>query len=211
MKFYILTLFFIGNIFCKVIVFDWHGVIANFSNTNALSSFYKMDHKFNFLKNLYKFAKRGVIEKQTEWRSITNALNKNQKDDVYALINCHKLNSQMVEIIYELHKKYPLALFSNVDRDSLEWFSKNNRQVKDLLDLFQLIWTPCQENGYVRKSDPKSYTDFLEKFYEKFGNEDLIFIDDSKSKIKLAQKKGIKTYYFRSTARFKNDLNDIVS
>ena len=211
MKSYLLTTVFIGNIFCKVIVFDWHGVIANFSKTNALSSFYKMDHKLNFIKNLYKFTKRGVIEKQTEWRSITKALNKDQEDDVYALINCHKLNSQMVEIIYELHKKYPLALFSNVDKDSLEWFSKNNPQVKDLLPLFQLIWTPSLENGYVRKSDPKAYTDFLEKFKEKFGDKDLIFIDDSKSKIKLAQKNGIKTYYFKSAAKFKNDLNDIVS
>ena len=212
MKSYLLTIVLIGNIFCKVIVFDWHGVIANFSKTNALSSFYKMDNKFNFLKNLYKFTKRGVIEKQTEWRSITNALNKTQKDDVYALINCHKLNSQMVDIIHDLHKKkYPLALFSNVDKDSLDWFSKNNPQVKELLPVFKLIWTPSIENGYVRKSDSKAYTDFLEKFKEKFGEQDLIFIDDSKSKIKLAQKNGIKTYYFKSTSKFKNDLDDVIN
>jgi FMN phosphatase YigB (HAD superfamily) len=212
MKSFVLTTVFITNLFGKVIVFDWHGVIANFSKTNALSSFYKMDNKLNFFKNLYKFTKRGIIEKQTEWRSITNALNKNQQDDVYALINCHKLNNQMIDIIYDLHKKkYPLALFSNVDKDSLDWFSQNNKQVKRLLEIFQLIWTPCLENGYVRKSDPKAYQDFLEKFKEKFGDQDLIFIDDSKSKIKLAQKTGIKTYYFRSAAKFKNDLDDILS
>lgn len=209
---YLLTFVLVANLFCKVIVFDWHGVIANFSKTNAVSSFYQMDNKINFLKNLYKFTKRGVIQKQSEWRSITNALNKDQNDDVYAVINCHKLNPEMVEIINDLHKKkHPLALFSNVDKDSLKWFANQNQEVKNLLRLFQLIWTPSLENGYVRKSDPKAYDDFLKKFKETFGEQDLIFIDDSKSKIKLAQKNGIKTYYFKSIGKFKEDLDKIIN
>ncbi len=207
-----LVFLFMTNIFPKVIVFDWHGVIANFSKTNAISSFYQMDNKINFLKNLYKFTKRGVIQKQSEWRSLTNATNKYQNDDVYALINCHIINTEIEKIIYELHKKkYPLALFSNIDQDSLNWLSNKNTDIKNLLNLFQLIWTPESANGYVRKSDPKAYADFLKKFKEKFGNEDMIFIDDSKSKIKLAQKNGINTYYFKSAAKFKEDIDKIVN
>jgi len=212
MSSYLLTFLCVANIFCKVIVFDWHGVIANFSKTRAISSFYQMDNKFNFFKNLYKFTKRGVIQKQSEWRSITNALNKDQNDDVYAVINSHKLNPEMVEIIHYLHKKnYALALFSNVDKDSLEWLANQNLQVKGLLTLFTLIWTPSIENGYLRKSDTKAYTDFLKKFKETFDEQELIFIDDSKSKIKLAQKNGIKTYHFKSAAKFKDDLDKIIN
>lgn len=204
-----LTLFFTQANSKKIFLFDWHGVICNMSTKKALKSFYDMPEKSKFVKNLCKFVKKGLIEKEAKWRSIEYATNQDKSSETFAVINCHDLNPKMISIIKKIKEKgYLVGVFSNIGKDSLEWMAEKDSRIKELLEEFDFIWTSSEANGYARKSEERAFEDCLIKIKEKFGDEKIetILIDDSRSKLKIANKKGFIPYYFKNDKKFKNDL-----
>ena len=195
--YFLLTINFNNIIYAQdsnnnIILFDLHGVLLDRCLLDGVKSFFKMSDKITFLKNVIKHQK-------DKSKSIGFIANKVNRDDINATLNCFKLNTEMAKIIYKLKKAgYKVGIFSNIDSQSLEYMAKRNVELKKLLKVFDFKWVACAENNYVTKSSPQTFISCKEKLKEKFGENTVILIDDSKKKLELAKKAGFKTYYFKS-------------
>ena len=207
--YFLLTINFNNIIYAQdsndnIILFDLHGVLLDRCLLDGVKSFFKMSDKIAFLKNVIK-------HQRDKSQSIGYIANKENRDDINATLNCFKLNTEMAKIIYKLKKAgYKIGIFSNIDSQSLDYMAKRNVELKKLLKVFDFKWVACAANNYATKSSPQTFISCKEKLEEKFGKNTVTLIDDSKKKLKLAQKAGFKTYHFNSIDKaFKQNLQSI--
>lgn len=207
--YFLLTINFNNIIYAQdsndnIILFDLHGVLLDRCLLDGVKSFFKMSDKITFLKNVIK-------HQRDKSQSIGYIANKENRDDINATLNCFKINTEMAKIIYKLKKAgYKVGIFSNIDSQSLDYMAKRNVELKKLLKVFDFKWVACAANNYATKSSPQTFISCKEKLEEKFGKNTVTLIDDSKKKLKLAQKAGFKTYHFNSIDKaFKQNLQSI--
>ena len=207
--YFLLTINFNNIIYAQdsndnIILFDLHGVLLDRCLLDGVKSFFKMSDKITFLKNVIK-------HQRDKSQSIGYIANKENRDDINATLNCFKINTEMAKIIYKLKKAgYKVGIFSNIDSQSLDYMAKRNVELKKLLKVFDFKWVACAANNYATKSSPQTFISCKEELTKKFGKNTVTLIDDSKKKLKLAQKAGFKTYHFNSIDKaFKQNLQSI--
>jgi FMN phosphatase YigB (HAD superfamily) len=180
----------------KLILFDWHGVVVKQSTKKAIKGFFKLKNKFNFLKNLIK---------QDKSKSMGFNANQTKDETIYPVLNCHDLDPEMAKVIKNLKAKgYKIGIFSNIDADSLQWAAKNDKKIKEIVDLVDFTYVAEAKNSFKTKNSPETFQECKKMIKESFGNDiKIVFIDDSKKNVEQGQRIGFRTHYYKSIAQFK--------
>ncbi|MCL4361366.1 HAD hydrolase-like protein [Candidatus Dependentiae bacterium] len=185
-----------------VFAFDLHGVVLNINYLEATKTILcnlKNYQALKFLLNpiiMYKFFKLVkncyVIEKVIDDFGLQHPAISNIKDSIINIINCQKINSEMVETIKLLrHLGYKIYILSNIGSKTLSEFVKKN---PDFLSLFDGHFIPSQENGFAHKPHPEFYKLFREKF--DLEGVKIVFVDDILENVKAAEKEKFDSILF---------------
>lgn len=187
----------------QLILFDWHGVVVKQSTKKAIKAFLKLKNKFKFLKNLFNHDKN---------KSMGFNTNKNQDESVYPVINCHKLDPEMAQLIKNLKARgFKIGIFSNIDADSLNWLAKEDKKIKEIVDLVDFTYVANAKNDFKTKNSPETFKECKKMIKDSLGHDiDIIFIDDSKQNVEQGQRHGFKTHYYQSIAKFKEFITNLL-
>jgi FMN phosphatase YigB (HAD superfamily) len=187
----------------QLILFDWHGVVVHQSTKKAIQGFFKLKNKFKFLKNLLN---------QDKNKSMGFNTNQTKDESIYQVLNCHDLDPEMARVIKNLKAKgYKIGIFSNIDADSLKWASNKDKKIKEIVDLVDFTYVANAKNNFKTKNSPETFKECKKMIKESLGkNTDIIFIDDSKKNIEEGQRQGFKTHYYKSIAKFKAFITNLL-
>lgn len=195
-----------------VFAFDLHGVIFQRDYARMAKILWKFPHKFKlcialcnplFWLDALKLAyNKGVAE-----QFIVSLARKHKRLLPFiplgiTIANTQRPVPQMVALLKELTARgYQLHIFSNIGALCL---ADLRPQHPDIFALFASVTIPTQENGYIRKPSEQAFNNFFANSGAAPHN--IIFIDDSRSNIRAAQRYGIHGIYFRSPALVHDQL-----
>jgi FMN phosphatase YigB (HAD superfamily) len=187
----------------KLILFDWHGVVVKQSTKKAITAFFKLKNKFKFLKNVFK---------QDKNKSMGFNTNKHQDESIYPVINCHNLDPEMAQLIKKLKSRgFKIGLFSNIDADSLNWLTKEDKKIKEIVDLVDFTYVANPKNDFKTKNSPETFKECKKMIKDSLGHDiDIILIDNSKKNVEQGQKHGFKTHYYKSITKFKDFITNLL-
>jgi len=192
-----------------IIEFDLHNVIVNYDNIKIIKTFFKSKGKLKLILimlnpfvwwSILKLAYNNGIAEQY----IVGLGKKHKNLAPYVplgieIANCQKTNPHMVKLLDELREKgYRLHLFSNI---GTKIFASLKKQKPDLVQYFDKIILPSQENGYLRKPHANAFINYLEQ--NKDTNKQILFIDDKIKNAKNASKNGIIGILFKSESQLR--------
>jgi HAD superfamily hydrolase (TIGR01509 family) len=109
-----------------------------------------------------------------------------------------KVNTKIFSIIEKLRKNYKTAILSNADAISVRArFEKQNFPLERYFD-YVLI---SSETGLL-KPDPEAFKHCLSEMNVK--PEEVVFVDDTRKNILLAESVGMKGHHFRDVKEFES-------
>ena len=184
----------------KIILFDLHGVLIEFSFLELTKSFIKYNKKLDLIvcfldpriiyKTIYLIFTENVVEKAA-FILIKKfpKLNKHY-DFILAGINKQIIKKNSLKILENLKKDNQLYIFSNIGEKSIKILEiKYPELFTNFTDIF---YTKSSEN-YLCKPSKEYFENVIKKLPK---NKEIIFIDDKKKNLIVA-----KTFNFR-TIRF---------
>jgi len=193
-----------------IIVFDLHDVIVNYDYIKIIKTFFASKGKlklfitmlnpfvwWNIIKLIYNnaIAEQYIIGLGKEHKNLTPYIPLG-----IAIANCQKANPKMIILLKELKNKgYTLQLFSNIGTQIFKDFKQKNPHI---INYFDKVILPSQENGYLRKPHQNAFLNFLEKNKEN-SNKQILFIDDKEKNTHKALSHGIIGISFKSEAQLR--------
>lgn len=188
-----------------IIAFDLHDVIVNYDYIKIIKTFFKSKGKLKLIiimlnpyiwwSTLQLAYNNGIAE-----QFIIGLGQKHKSLTPYiplgiAIANCQKTNPHMLQMLKELKKRgYTLHLFSNI---GTKIFQDLKQQKPSLVQYFDKVILPSQENGYRRKPHHNAFINYLEQNKDN-KNTQILFIDDKTKNIKKAHSYGIIGILFQS-------------
>lgn len=202
------------NATTTVIVFDLNGVLIRYSPLMACKCFVKYNHKFKLLLLIlnplhsfsifYLLVTESVIEKMVMMLFQKYSAFRQHKEFIMDLINCQIPIPKTMEIVITLKNKgYELGLFTNIGEHST---AKLKSVYPRLFEQFQCIIYSEARDNYVSK--PALIT--FERLKNCIGNKSIIFIDDTKKNITIAQHVGLHTIHFISPKKLRCQLKELI-
>lgn len=199
-----------------VIIFDWHQVLQtqNFAKIGA-----QLLLKTGFKS--WSLLKPRVISKMNELYSqgliaekIIDGLIDEFPDleplrrEFIDIINSQPMIEESVCILRNIKQAgYKIYMLSNIAEETLEelW-----QKQKDILSIFDGIYTPNKSNGYIKKPHPKFYQYFKNYLTEKGDDKKtLLFIDDRGKNVQAGFNEGIYGIVFLSSKQLEKNLLDL--
>lgn len=186
----------------SAVVFDLHGVVFRFSPLKAVHAAFTTKHKRVLLKavsnpfliwDVVKLLHTSAVVEQ----AIMAIAHKypNLKDVIplaLKMANEQVPIEQTILIIKQLKANgFKIFVFSNIGEQSAQILQEKYPQIFALFD--GILVTTAQDN-YVMKPSEQAFMKFLNKFNLK--KEQIIFIDDKKSNVRIARNMGIYSIQF---------------
>jgi len=198
-----------------IIAFDLHDVIVKYDYRAIVKTFFKHDKKLKFfIALLNPFFWKDVIklklQKAVPEQFIIQLGKKYKRLTPYIplgikIANCQNPDPRMIELLKQLKNQgYTLHLFSNIGATILQDLKQ---KFPDIIAYFDNVTIPSQENGYTRKPYQHAFEHYLAKHVKK--DEQVIFIDDKKRNIKMAEKVGIIGIRFCSPRQLKSEFRKL--
>ena len=200
-------------------VFDFHDVLAERKTSIAAGVFFKemsLREKGRFLSRLAWFGKNRITKSDKaglmpEHSFVDDNDNSEYKDKSIKLFNCFGPSKEGIALIKKLKSLgYTIYICSNIGEESLQYLADKHIEFKELLDLVDGVQQPTKENGFINKKDQQTYKEISVKV----SAENIILIDDSAKKLKVAKTAlgdTIKPVQFISLANLKKLLTDKVN
>ncbi|MBI2548005.1 HAD hydrolase-like protein [Candidatus Woesearchaeota archaeon] len=193
----------------KVIIFDWFGVctVENWADTlgRELSSKLNLDEslvKQKFKPLIQPFA-RAELSSEQFLEQFIGSLNKNKnpQDFVYLFETIPKVNTELLNYILELKKKYPVFMLSN---NFGPVFPNYEKQV-DFKKYFDKLF--LSHKLKLSKTQDRIWEKILPDI--EFKPDELVFIDNKEKYFEPAKKHGIKCILFLKNDQVKKELADL--
>ena len=187
----------------KAIVFDWGGVltrgqIKNFYSKLSVVSGLDVDTIDEKLRKLIINYSAGKITKQ-EFCSISSKKLKiplREFNKIYLCLLEVRLNKPLMNSIKILKKRYKIILLADQFKDKREIIRKSSK------GLFDKCFFSFNIKSTKHNKKPFNY---LLK-YLKLNPDEIVFIDDSKSHVKVAKNMGVNSILFKNNQKLINDL-----
>ncbi|MBI4117062.1 HAD-IA family hydrolase [Candidatus Pacearchaeota archaeon] len=187
----------------KAIVFDWGGVltqgqIKNFYSKLSAASGLNADSINEKLKKLIIDCSKDKISKQEFCLISSKKLNISplKFNQIYLCLLEVRLNKSLINSIKILKKKYKIILLADQFKDKEKIIRKLS---KGLFNKYFFSF-----NIKSTKHTKKPFNHLLKHL--NLNPKEVIFIDDSKSHIKIAKKLGINSILFRNNLQLIKDL-----
>ena len=170
----------------KVIMFDLHDVILEFSTTQALSGFWQIPKKIKFLKSVKKYfnAKKCGQHVAIEKFALNSSLGQKYNTAVLQTINPHEPNAAMVKLIKRLKNNgVKVYICSNIGEKSYQ------ELVKRYPDAFnQIDGCICSrpQDDYPKKGLPKFWNQVPALISAEIT--EIPFVDNDQANLDAAQK-----------------------
>lgn len=135
---------------------------------------------------------------------------KKYRADFVSLENLQYPNQTVVALIKQLKTKgFKIYLLSNVGHTAC---TQLKTTMNSLFSLFDGLFYPQKEEGYLQKPNPAFYQAFLKKFDldEAMIRQRILFIDDNFSNICAAAQLGFCSLHFKSHKQFELFIKNIV-
>ncbi len=172
----------------KAVIFDCFGVLM----VEARQSFAeKHSDKFDEIKEIIRQADSGLIDRADQLKAYADITGENPELIESYLLNEHRLNEPLVEMIKALKSSYKIGMISNIGTD---WYSR--LVPKDVRELFDQ--TILSGDVGMVKPYPEIFEFALEKM-ELLPSE-TIFIDDILDNCEGAKAIGIEAVFYKSVA-----------
>ncbi len=194
----------------KVVVFD----LGNVVESHLYDQFYgRMARRYHvsvkefkrvFLKHLRRTDKAALPEAR-----LADEIGRDLQRDIdeKILFKEHEAqcvpNAAVVKVVDRLRGKYPLVLFSNLNRMHAGWSEKKLHLKKR----FDIILFSYQYK--TRKPEIKFYRVLLKKV--KVRPEECLFIDDNNRNLKPARKLGIKTIQYKNGMNLQKKIENALA
>ncbi len=184
----------------KAVIFDFAGVIVGEGYWNWLyKNILDISQKEIHFMDLSKKVDSTEISTQELLLELSKASGKDTAQIEKEMFSMFTLNTQLLNYISHLHKKYKTGFLSNFPR---EWKEK-------LFEMYHLpkyfdVTVVSTEVGGAIKPEPEIYKIIVKRLEVK--PEESIFIDDRKSNIEGAENVGMKGIIFKSNEQIIKDL-----
>ena len=181
-------------IIIKNIIFDLGGVILRDSPIYILDDINLDNYTYNELKRFFDNwidldLGKETLEEKFNKCDFSYEIEKKYKD---ILINCYKYRKINIKIINLLNilksNNYMLYVLSNNNKETYDYYRNN-----DLLECIDGWVVSCEYN--TLKKDGILFEILLKKY--NLNVNECYFIDDKKINIEIAEKYGIKGYFFK--------------
>lgn len=150
-----------------------------------------------YVSPAWEKAKRGQITREAFWRDRLAALGIVSNEEIQLfkrrLFRHRGIRPEMRTLLAELHGRYRLAVLSNTSRVGFEEYLRKDRQLEDLLD----VVISSAEVG-IAKPEPAIYLLTLARLG--IRPPQALFVDDLERNTLAAEKLGIPSIVFTSTA-----------
>lgn len=191
-----------------VIVFDIHNVIVQFSPLKALKAFINSNCKQIMTNNVFKYLFKNQKAQSAEGVLLTDDLDRNQALEI---LNPHTPITGTVQIMQDLVAQgYRLFGCSNIGQHS---YAHLQQQYPDVFKHLQNCYTSSATQNYIKKSNPQFFLNTVQMIQNQIAMEptNFIFIDDSRSNLKLATKTDQRfvPVLFKSPAQLRSQLRKL--
>ncbi len=200
----------------KGIIFDWGGVCCSEGEPFASSVLQEKVNKHpddicQDLMDLYSDFYRGKYTSEEfynlviQYYGLSADGQLNPKEMSQAYIDSTEIWPDMLEMAKELQEKYTVALLSDLTPVMKDYI----HQEYDIASYFPIEMYSCDEGVNMVKVDgPEIFDLTLQKM--NLDPEETLFVDNSKSKIAVANEMGIKTMLFVNREKFFADIKQIL-
>ena len=191
----------------KTIIFDIGGVLIHFDHKKicrkleryseySKEEIYKMIFKSNLIEK-YDTGKISNPEFNREAHKIINSTNRKIAIDWH---DTYRKNLDVNKLVLKLKNNgYRLLILSNTDKLSFNFLKKKFREITKPFDGFILSYKIRH-----RKPERKIFEEAIK--LSRCNPDEIIFIDDKKENIEVANKLGINGIHFQNIVRLKKDL-----
>jgi epoxide hydrolase-like predicted phosphatase len=135
------------------------------------------------------------------WQAIGHRLKLDSETAVTRFQNryyaAEKINSEILQLLHDLHSSYQLAILSNHPPGLRDWLAD-----WDLQGLFEVVF--CSGDEGIAKPDPRAYRITLERLGVEAA--EAVFIDDTPGHVEAAQALGLHGLVFSDCATLTSDL-----
>lgn len=188
----------------KAVIFDCFGVLYPDVYWTIIHMYSTdFDAQRNYFHDLIRRADSGIIDKETLWDELSDALGITRATLDGDIDHLNGLDKSFMQYVYELKNKgYKTSLISNIGQDSMERIFYDY----DLDQYFDD--TVLSSSVNLLKPNPaifKLAADRLE-----LSPEECVFTDDVADNIKGAKEAGMQTILFTHYKDFKNQLDTLL-
>ncbi|OGB84491.1 hypothetical protein A3F66_00340 [candidate division TM6 bacterium RIFCSPHIGHO2_12_FULL_32_22] len=184
----------------KIILFDLHGVLIEFSFLELIKSFLKYNKKLDLVicfldpRIIYKTIYLIFTEKVVEKSALVliekfPKLNKHY-DFILNGINKQKIKKNSLKVLENLKKNNLLYIFSNIGEKSIKILE--NRYPELFSNFVDIFYTKSSEN-YLCKPNKTYFENVIKKLPQ---NKEIFLIDDKKENLIVAKNFGFRTIRF---------------
>ena len=203
----------VNNVETKAIIFDWGGVCCSEGEPFASKLLQEkvgkhpndicqdvLDLYYDFYRG--KYSTEEFYKKTLEHYSLEQSEELNPKTMAQAYIDSTEIWQDVLDTAKKLQSKYRVALLSDLTPVMKDWIHAE----KNIAEFFPLEVFSCDDDVQAVKTDgPKAFEITLQKLGG-LRPEETLFVDNSKSKIKVAEGLGMNTLFFESREQFINDI-----
>ena len=194
----------------KILLFDLHGVLIDYSFYELFKLFIKYNKKINLIfcfldpriiyKSIYLLITENVVEKVAV--TLISEFPKLEKHSnfIFTGINQQIIKKESFLLLNSLKENNKIYIFSNIGEKSIQILTA---KYPDFFGYFDEIFYTKSCEDYLCKPTKKAF----ENVIKKFDSQDIIFIDNSSKNIKIAQEFGLKTIKFKSYNQLKNAIH----
>ncbi len=181
-------------------IFDMGGVVTG--NTNVIPSVAEYleiteEKFFQLAGEDWKKLLIGKVDSKQFWMRISQKIHREIKEDLFEKFFHPKRNSEVIQIIRDLKKKYRVVCGTNTFQIHYQYHVK-----KGDYHFFEMVYASHLLG--IAKPDLRFYQHILDK--EKMTEEKTIFIDDTKENVIAAKRIGIQSIRFVDSYSLKNKL-----
>jgi len=195
-----------------IILFDIHGVILKVDYKQFLRLLWHTKGKLRFIFNLLKpkafiVVLQMLIKHSTPERYIMKLASVNPHLKEYVplcieLCNAQKPIPATCSLIEQLKERgYTLHILSNIGEQTYEQLQP---RFPDIFNQFDAARVASAKDNYTSKPSTKFFNDYLKNYNP--TKKTVLFIDNNKTNIHVAQSLSMKTILYKSTPKLKDDL-----
>lgn len=218
-----IALFFFLNIFSlqgnsvehitpKVVAFDLHGVVLHYDWKAILPRMWSFSQKWQLVKNLWYLPVCALVKTMCNNPSFEQVLqlvgkqNLALRELLVDLSVQQRIDEKVAALIWRLHQNptCKIHVVSNIGQES---YQRLCDRFHDTFSCFSAVTTSNmfdENNKLIKKPDPAFFKQYLKE--QHLQPEEVLFVDDRKKNIEVAQGLGMQTIHFTSAQQLQREL-----